>query len=303
MELIPLGTAAGKPIHGRHLPSMALVINGRIILFDCGEAAQFQLLQARLRSSRIDVICITHLHGDHFYGLPGLISTMALNDRQHPLTIIGPEDLAGILDQLPGTRANERSYDIRFIGLSGEGMNEALRTENYFIKTRPLEHRTVTFGYRVQLVAGRERLDGNRAKSLGIKEPEEFRALKQGRAVTMASGRTIHPEDVSSSPKPTASIAYVSDTRPCVGGLELAQDVSLLIHEATYLHKLLHKAKITKHTTAIEAADLAKKAGARNLLLTHYSSRYPNPDILAAEAKTVFENSDIARELEIYPIK
>lgn len=303
MELIPLGTAAGKPTHGRHLPSMALVINGRIILFDCGEAAQFQLLRARLRSSRIDVVCITHLHGDHFYGLPGLISTMALNDRQRPLTIIGPNDLAGILKQLPGTRSNERSYNIRFIGLSGAGMNEALRTENYCIRTRPLEHRTVTFGYRVQMAADRERLYGNRAKSLGITEPEQFIALKRGRAVTTVSGRIVHPEEVSGTPQPTASIAYVSDTRPCLGGLELAQDATLLIHEATYLHALLHKARTTKHTTAIEAAELAKKAGVGNLLLTHFSSRYPNPDILAAEAKTIFENSDFARELEIYPVK
>ena len=115
MVLIPLGTTAGKPLHARHLPSVALVINGRIVLFDCGEATQFQLLQARLRTSRIDTICITHLHGDHYYGLPGLISTMALDNRQRSLTIIGPSQLHAILDKLPGTRPSERGFDIQFV--------------------------------------------------------------------------------------------------------------------------------------------------------------------------------------------
>ena len=303
MVLIPLGTTAGKPLHARHLPSVALVINGRIVLFDCGEATQFQLLQARLRTSRIDTICITHLHGDHYYGLPGLISTMALDNRQRSLTIIGPSQLHAILDKLPGTRPSERGFDIQFVGLSEDNCDQVLTTDQYVINVQPLDHRIATFGYRLQLAPSPPQLDGTRARALGIKEPAEFKALKQGQAVTITNGRTIHPKEVLGRPKPLASFAYVTDTRPCLGGLKLADDVTFLVHEATYLHDLLPKAISTKHTTALEAGHLANRAGAQALLLFHYSSRYSDPSVLAAEAKTVFANSDYARELESYSIE
>ena len=303
MELIPLGTAAGKPLHGRHLPSMALVMNGRILLFDCGEAAQFQMRQARLRTSRVETICITHLHGDHFYGLPGLITTMALNNRRRPLTIIAPEELSGILDQLPGTRATERSFDIELISLSGESCGLVFQSDLYSISSRPLDHRTDTFGYRLDQLAGPPSLDGSRAQALGVAESAEFRALSQGQAITTARGRTVRPEEVVSRPKPAPSFAYVSDTRPCQGGMELARSVTLLVHEATYLHHLLLKAKSTKHSTALEAAELARKAGAQALVVCHYSSRYSDPSVLAKEARTAFAHSDWARELERYPIE
>lgn len=302
MELIPLGTAAGKPVHARHLPSMALLTHGKIVLFDCGEGAQFQMRQARLRTSRIDTVCITHLHGDHFYGLPGLISTMTLDNRQRPLTIIAPAELPDILDRLPGTRPSERPFDVQFIRLSEKSPEEALKTDRYTIYTRPLDHRTITYGYRIQLAASPCRLDGDRAKLLGVTEPADFKALKHGQVVTTASGRIIRPEEVLSHPKPAPSFAYVTDTRPCPGGIELAENITLLVHEATYLHELLRKAISTKHTTALEAGELAREAGAQALMVFHYSSRYADPSVLAEEARTVFANSDYARELESYPI-
>ncbi|MDE2731678.1 MAG: ribonuclease Z [Bacteroidota bacterium] len=302
MEFIPLGTAAGKPLHGRHLPSMALVMSGRIVLFDCGEAAQLQMHKVRLRTSRVETICITHLHGDHFYGLPGLISTMALNNRHRPLTIIAPAELRGILEHLPGTRSHERSFDIELIPLTDGTHGQVFQSDRYTLLTSPLEHRTDTFGYRLEQAADPPGLDGARAQALGVSEPAEFRALSQGHRVTTAPGRTIKPEEVLRSPQPAPSFAYVSDTRPCPGGLELARRATLLVHEATYLHNLLPKAISTKHSTALEAAELAREADAQALVVCHYSSRYQDPSVLADEARTAFAHSDWARELERYPV-
>ena len=303
MVLIPLGTAAGKPMYGRHLPAMALVLEGRIVLFDCGEATQFQMRKARLRTSRVDVICITHLHGDHFYGLPGLITTMALDNRQKPLTIIAPDDLSGILDMLPGTRPHERSFEIRFKGMNNDCDQAHFDLEGFTVTARPLEHRTLTFGYRLEAFLRPGRLDGHRARALGVQETEDFMSLAQGKAITIANGRTIRPEEVQTISQPPVVLAYVTDTRPCTGGLELARGATLLVHEATYLHELLPKAISTRHTTALEGAELAKEAGAQALLVFHSSSRYADTEVLAVEARSVFPRSDVAQELKRYRVE
>ena len=277
---------------------------GRLFLFDCGEGTQFQLLRGGLGRSHLDAVFITHLHGDHVYGLPGLLTTLALNERTEPLAVVGPPGLEAMLRAIPGLASGDPPYriDIREWpeGLDHETVyaNDALT-----IEARPLEHRVACAGYRLTERTRPGSIDAEAARAAGITEPQHFGAIKRGETVTLADGTEITPDGLVGPPKPGAAFAYVLDTAPCDGGRALAHRAALVLHEATFTEEHAERAVATGHSTARGAAGVARDAGAQRLLLTHVSARYRDTAALVAEAQAVFPASDVAVELERYAVR
>ncbi len=297
-DIIPLGTASAIPAHGRHLSACVLRREGRALLFDCGEGTQYQLRRAGLRRSRIEAVFITHLHGDHLFGLPGLLTSFALLGRTAPLTIVGPADLAEVLHLLPGLKRDWLPFEVRHVGLE-EGFEHAVvyETDDFFVEARPLDHRVFTAGFRFETKPRPGRVDAVKARALGLAGPQ-IGALVRGEAVTTEAGRVVEPAEIQGPPRPGVSFAYCLDTAPCDGARRLARGADLVLHDATFGEELRERALETGHATARQAAEVARDAGAKRLLLTHFSARYETPAPLVAEARAVFENTDAAREVE-----
>ncbi len=298
-EIIPLGTGSAIPTRDRHLSACALCREGRVLLFDCGEGTQLQLLRAGVRRSRIEAIFITHFHGDHFYGLPGVLTTMALLKRTDPLTVVGPVGLEAILRALPGLRNDWLPFEMRYVEVE-EGFEHAVvyETDAFTVEARPLEHRVFAMGFRFEAKARPGRVDAERAAALGV-TGVQIGALVRGEAVAV-NGRVVQPEEVVGPRRPGVSFAYCLDTMPCDGARRLAEGVDLLVHEATFTEALRERAAETGHSTARQAAEVARDVGAKRLLLTHFSARYDSAEPLEAEARAIFENTEAARELEAF---
>lgn len=303
-EVIPLGVGSAIPTKTRHLAGTIVRREGRMVLFDCGEGTQLQILRGDLARGKLDVICITHLHGDHVYGLPGLLTTLALLERTEPLTLIGPEELSAMLEAIPGLRSRGGPFEIRFVGLA-EGFSHQTVYENdhLTIEARPLNHRTFCAGYRYQEKTRPGSLDGEGARAVGISEGWQFEALKRHQPVTLADGTVVSPDGLVGPPRPGGAFAYVLDTMPCEGGRQLAEGADLVLHEATFTDALADRAAEVGHSTARQAAEIARDANAQRLLLTHFSARYAEPTPLVTEAREVFPNTDAAEELRRYEVR
>ncbi|HLA64409.1 MAG TPA: ribonuclease Z [Rhodothermales bacterium] len=300
-EIIPLGTASATPTRTRHLSACALRRQGRLLLFDCGEGTQYRLLEAGI-SRRLDAVFITHLHGDHVYGLPGMLSTLGLMGRPEPITLVGPADLERVVRALPGLGVDDLPFALDFVALE-EGFapgTVVYAQAGFSVTAQPLEHRIFCAGYRYEEAPRPGRLDAARARAAGVTAPADFEALKAGRPVTAPDGRVLDPAEYVGPARPAPSFAYVLDTRPCDGGRALAQGASLLLHEATFTQRHAARAVETGHSTARQAAEVARDAGARRLLLTHFSARYPDPAPLVEEARRVFPSAEAAEELRVY---
>lgn len=303
IEIIPLGTASAIPTRERHPSALALVRKGRILLFDCGEGTQMRLMKAGLRPTRIDVVFITHLHGDHFFGLMGLLSTLSLMDRVDPLTVVAPVGLADLIYAMPGLDVERFGFDLAFIEFSEALQKERVyEDEEVWVEARSIEHRTLTAGYRFEEKPKPGHLDVDRARALGVTEYAHFRALKKGEDVALEDGGTVTPEEVIGPERRGRSFAYVTDTRPCENGWVLARDADLIYHEATFAEEFRDRAVETAHSTAREAAEVARRAGAKRLLIGHFSARYTNAGALLGEAQTVFQNTEVAEELKRYSL-
>ncbi|MFW5973623.1 MAG: ribonuclease Z [Bacteroidota bacterium] len=303
-DIIPLGTSSATPTRTRALSATALQRAGRILLFDCGEGTQFRLMEAGLSPARIDAVFITHLHGDHFFGLPGLLTTLSLNRRLDPITIAGPAELGTILQQIPGVGEHELTFPIHFVELrEGFGRETMMETPDYRVVARPLDHRVFTAGYRFEEAPTPGTLDVMRARALGITDYLHFRELKAGRDVRLPDGEVVRSREVVGPQQKGSSFAYLFDTRPCPSGVELARDVDLVFHDATFLEKHHQRARHTGHSTAVEAAHIAEQAGAHRLLLGHFSARYQSVQPLVEEAQRIFKNTDAAEELKRYSLE
>lgn len=302
IEFIPLGTASAIPSRDRHPSASVLVREGRLFLFDCGEGTQMRLMEAGLAPTRIEAVFITHLHGDHFFGLMGLLSTLSLMDRAEPLTIVAPVGLAHAVAQMPGLNMDWLGFEIDFVELADTlDKRVVFRDEAFFVEVRPIEHRTFTVGYRFEENAMPGHLDPDEARRLGVTDYADFRALKRGESVNV-SGRTVHPDEVVGPERPGRVLAYVTDTQPCENGRVLARNADLLYHEATFGEAHAKRARETAHSTARQAAGIAASAGAKRLLIGHFSARYDDPAELMREAQRVFKNTEVAEELKRYSI-
>jgi ribonuclease Z len=302
-DIIPLGTASAVPTADRHLSALAVERKGRILLFDCGEGTQYRLMDAGLSRTRIDAIFITHLHGDHCYGLPGLLSTLALQQRTDPVTLVAPTGTRAMLDAIPGDAPDDLPFPLQLTELVSD-LTQAMvyETDEVTVEARPLNHRDFAMGFRLQERTRPGRFHPERARELGVPEGPAFGRLKDGEPVTTTEGTTVRPEQVLGPPRPGIALAYVTDTRPCEGGRALADGADLLYHDATFTDALHARAVETGHSTAREAAEVARNAAVGRLLLGHLSARYDDPTPLEVEAKAVFSESYVGEELRRYTL-
>jgi ribonuclease Z len=290
-EVTFLGTSAAVPSPSRSHASIALKYFNEILLFDCGEGTQRQLIRSGTSYMKIKRIFITHFHGDHFLGLPGLFQTMALSERAEPLHIYGPNGVEDILNTVLKICRTDLTYDVIPETITG---GEVVKTDMYRVDAVKVDHSALSFGLVFEEVRGRE-FQLEEALKLGLKPGPIFSKLKNGEEVKV-NGRTIKPEDVLGGKKLCKRLVYSSDTRPTQGITDVSKD-AYLIHDSTYDDALCNQAKEATHSTCVEAAEVAKKGGAKKLFLTHISPRYKDTSLLFNQAKAVFKETEVAKDL------
>ncbi|MBC2840207.1 ribonuclease Z [Robiginitalea sp. SC105] len=293
MKLQIIGCYAATPRLETHPSSQVLETGGHLLLIDCGEGTQMELRRYRVKFSRIEHIFISHLHGDHFFGLPGLISTFQLLGREKPLNIYGPKGLKeAILTMLRAGETYTR-YPLRFRELDAREPEQIMEDDKLVVSTLPLDHRVYANGFLFRRKPGLRKLRAGVAKSLGI-DKAYYRKITQGADALAADGRLIPNRELTEPPAPAASYAYCSDTayKPALAGW--IQGVDTLYHESTFLETEAGLAAETGHSTARQAAQIAKEAGVSRLILGHYSTRYRDLESFRQEAMGVFPEVELA---------
>lgn len=296
LQVTILGSGSALPIQGRHPSAQLLSAGSAGYLIDCGEGTQFRLRDLRLGISKIRAICISHLHGDHYYGLFGLLDSMALTGRKAPLYLIAPESLRSILLEIGRSTQTPPSFPVHFIGtsLADTGLR-VYADELISIETFPLDHGVHCTGF---LFRTHQPARSMRKEKLFAGFPyEAIRTLKEGKDVYDANGRLLYPvSEYTTGPVPARTYAYCSDTvySPSLAGY--LKGVNLLYHEATFGSELEAKAHLRGHSTAVQAASMAAQAGAERLLIGHFSSRYADIYPLLEEARHVFPETHYAEE-------
>ncbi|MNH74767.1 Ribonuclease Z [compost metagenome] len=304
MELYFMGTNAGVPSLQRNVTSLALrMLEERrsFWLFDCGEGTQHQVLRSPLKLSKLEKIFITHLHGDHLFGLPGLLSSRSYQGGDTPLVLYGPKGLEQYVRMSLGISESHINYELIVKEHSGGLVFE---DDTFRVESALLEHRIDSYGYRVTELDKPGRLDFEALEKLGVKPGPLYGKLKRGESIETGSG-TVHARDVLGVPKKGRIVTILGDTRPCSAAIQLAKDADLLVHEATFLHELAETAHNYHHSTAVQAAETASAAHAKELVLTHFSSRYKDDQqlgMLLDEARVIFPNTRLAKEHELVPL-
>jgi ribonuclease Z len=299
MKIVLLGTSSAVPTLTRGLSSTALVRDGDIFLFDCGEGTQLQLMRSGIRRSRIHSIFIGHLHGDHLYGIAGLLSTLQLDGRETPLNVFGPEGLRLFLNAAFRTVDLQFGFGLRLQEFPRGFSGRVLEENEFFVDALPLDHSIFCLGWRFQEKPKPGFFDVEKAAALGISRGPAYGQLQHGSNITLPDGRVITPDMVLGPPRPGKSVAYCLDTQFSERSIELAQNCTALIHETTFASEELQMARERKHSTMDDAARVAREAGAVNLIATHFSSRYDGRQIaqIAEEAREVFDSITLGRDL------
>lgn len=279
MRIVFLGTSSGTPSRERNVTSVAIVLDGSVLLFDCGEGTQHQLLRAPVKSGSIDAIFVSHLHGDHVYGIPGLLGTFSMNGRVRPLRIVGEDGVRGYLDCVLAATHHHSTFPI-------EVSQPPYRGPDFSVLAAPLEHRVPSLGYCLIEDERPGKFDQEKALALGIQPGPEYAELV----------RTNDPRVMGPSRK-GRRIAICTDSVPCARAVELARGADVLIHEATYAEDMRPEADARGHSTAAGAARVAAEAGVGLLVITHFSVRYRDVSLLLDEARVIFPNTVAAADL------
>jgi ribonuclease Z len=300
-----LGTSSGVPTRGRNVSAVALRLPQRseLWLFDCGEATQHQFLRSELRVSQLRRIFITHMHGDHVFGLPGLLASLGLAGSCPGIDLYGPDLLRDYLEGVLRTSSTRIGYPLRSHKVRQAAASGALIFEDDDLQVRcaPLTHRVPAYAYRVDQKPRAGRFDLAKAKELGIPPGPIYGELKAGRTVTLDDGRIINGASLTGPERPGVSVVYCTDTVFSEAAVQLAQGADLLIHESTFCHSEAELAIARQHSTSTMAAQTALAAGVKQLVLTHLSPRYMpgnpmTPDDLVAEAQSIFANTMVAKD-------
>jgi ribonuclease Z len=299
MEVWFLGTGAGRPMKHRNVTSIALKLpdpDCSLWMFDAGEGTQHQLMRTPLKLGKLEALFVTHLHGDHTYGIPGLLSTRSYVGGNGPLQLFGPPGIREMIETALTLSSTHLDYEITYHEVS-EGV--IFKTERYTVEALPLEHRVPCFGYRITECESPGKLNVERLQQLGVPAGPLFGRIKKGEDITLPDGTLIRAADVASTPLCGRTIAIAGDTKPCDNAMRLAQNADLLIHEATFAAGQEEKAHLYGHSTTVEAARTALEANAKRLIMTHFSTRFGDDDIAALEeeARTIFPNSSAAYDL------
>jgi ribonuclease Z len=289
MKLTILGCYAATPRTITNPTAQILEIRNRMFLIDCGEGTQVQLRKNKLKFSKINHIFISHLHGDHFYGLVGLISTFMLLNRQTDLHVYGPKGIKEIILLQLRYSNSFTGYNLYFHELESKESEVVFEDEKVIVKTIPLKHRVYTNGYLFQEKPKERKLNVEAVEKYNI-DTVYYRKIKYGGNITLDNGTIIPNAELTFDPEPTKSYAFCSDTMYDESIIPLIQGVDVLYHETTFLESEADKAEKTMHSTAKEAARIAKLANVKQLLLGHYSTRYSSIQLFKEEAETIFPN-------------
>jgi ribonuclease Z len=293
MKLTILGCYAATPRTLSNPTSQVLEIKNRFFLIDCAEGTQVQLRKSKVKFSKINHIFISHLHGDHFYGLIGLISTFMLLNRESDLHVYGPKGIKEIILLQLRASGSFTGYNLYFHELESKSSEIIFEDDRVVVKTIPLNHRVYTNGFLFQ--------EKNIERKLNIEAVENYtidkvyyNKIKYGGDITLDDGTVIPNSELSFDPQVSKSYAYCSDTMYDESILPIVENVDYLYHESTFLESEAHLSERTMHSTAKEAATIALKANVKNLILGHYSTRYGNINLFKSEAETIFPNVHLA---------
>ena len=300
-----LGTSSGVPTRARNVSAVALRLPQRseLWLFDCGEGTQHQFLRSDLRVSQLRRIFVTHMHGDHVFGLPGLLASLGLAGTCSGIDLYGPDPLRDYLEGVLRTSSTRIGYPLRSHRVKEAASSGALLLDDGDISVRctPLTHRVPAYAYRVDQKPRPGRFDVEQARALGIPPGPIYADLKAGRSVSLDDGRIINGASLCGPERPGCSLVYCTDTVFSEAAVELAAGADLLIHESTFAHAEAEMAFARQHSTSTMAAQTALAAGVKQLMLTHLSPRYMpgnpvTPDDLLAEARAIFPATELARD-------
>ncbi|WP_113922724.1 ribonuclease Z [Cognataquiflexum aquatile] len=301
-EVTILGSNSAIPAHGRNQTSQLVSVGNSFLLIDCGEGTQIQLRKFKLKFGRIDFILISHLHGDHFYGLMGLISSFHLVKRERLLTIFGPSGLDEIITTQLKYTNTKLSFPLRFVPTQAEGKNLILEEPMFRVFTFPLQHRIPCTGFLIEEKPGLRNMV--KEKLVKTKMPvEAIVSLREGKDVVDPDGKVLYRvEEYTYPPKQSKKYGYCSDTVFDPTLVNFINGVDLLYHEATFGDDETERAGTTFHSTSRQAGIIAMKANVGKLLLGHYSSRYKDLTPILDQAKEVFENTYLSEEGVTYSI-
>lgn len=282
--------------------SQLLEMEERCFLIDCGEGTQVQLRKAKARFSKINHIFISHLHGDHCFGLPGLIASFRLLGRDIPLHVYGPKGIKKMLETIFTITETHRGFDIIYHELDKNESEKIYEDNRVEVYTIPLDHRIYCNGYLFKEKQKDRHLNMQEISKYKEIETCDYHHLKAGKDFELSDGYILKNEILTTEPAVPVSYAFCSDTRYLESVIPIIKNVTVLYHESTFLHDLKEMADYTGHTTALEAARIARKAEVEKLILGHFSNRYGDLTVFTDEARTVFPNTFLPKALEVVKI-
>lgn len=306
MELLFLGTGAGVPSKNRNVSALALTLLqeiNEIWLFDCGEATQHQILNTRIKPGKISKVFISHLHGDHIYGLPGFLSSRSFQGGEGPLTLFGPKGIKQFIQVSLKTSETHLTYPLDIVEYE-EG--NIFSNDKFTVYCQKLDHRIDSYGFRIVESDQIGELLVDKLIAAGIKPGPIYKSIKENEETLLPSGEVVKRKDFVGPSKKGRVVSIFGDTRYKEEHIALAESANVLVHEATFSANEAHLAKKYFHTTTTQAGLLAKKAGVDHLILTHISSRYQNNDdmnSLLQEVKEVFPSTTIAKDFYRYIVR
>jgi ribonuclease Z len=294
IRVVFLGTRGSVPTLKRSLPSVMVQCPKEQWMFDCGEGAQRQMMQAKVSFHKKTKVFISHLHGDHVLGLPGVLQTMALMDRKEPVAVYGPVGIKDFLVCAQETLKFGLTFEVEINEIIADGV--ICDEEEYSVVAVKSNHLTDGYAYAFVEKPRAVKFYPKKALALGVPEGELWSKLQGGKEVKSINGKTVKPQMVMGEQRPGRKIVYTGDTRPFDGFAKFAAGADLVIHDCTFDDALREKAVLDGHSTPTQAAEQAKVADAKRLVLTHISARYPNAELLLEQAKKIFPNSVLAED-------
>ncbi len=291
--MVFLGTSGSVPTLKRSLPSVVVQCPKELWMFDCGENTQRQMMQAKISFHKKLKVFLTHLHGDHVLGLPGVLQTMALMDRKEPVAVYGPPGIKDFLVCTKETLNFGLTFPVEINEILSEG---TILDEDYTLTAAKSNHAVDSYAYALVEKPRPGKFYPKKAQALGVIKGELWSKLQSGEEITLPNGRVVKPNDVMGPPRAGRKIVYTGDTRPFEAFANFAADADLVIHESTFDDSLSEKAAEDGHSTPSQAAQEAKAANAKQLVLTHISARYPDAGLLLEQAKKVFSNTLLAED-------
>ncbi len=301
-EVTILGASAATPTSERNHSAQIVNLLGRFFLFDCGEGTQKQIRKYSIKLQKIDIICISHLHGDHYLGLMGLLSSLSLLNRKKKITIFGPKGLDCIIDLHLKLSYSELTFNLEFKSLSSSSLIKLYEDDNCSLFSFGLKHRIPCWGFKLVEKKRKRHIIASKIKELNV-PISCLNAIKSGEDFINSQGIVTKNSFLTKDSYVPRSYAYCSDTKVFENLPKFVEGVDLLYHEATFHSDLSSKARLHFHSTSLDAAKVARQANVKRLILGHFSSRYKDLNILKKDANKVFNNVDIAQEGKTWKIE